>query len=199
MAEGSPWSVAVRTHARPAKNPPQGRELRNTRALDAGRAQLRSCKSPRGPCVSTVRHFRMPCRSSATLDHSSPRAWQPIRLRPFSKVRNWGSGRMRAGEPKPMIRFASPRGARGVSMIEVLVAIVIFSLGLLGLAMMQLKGASFTKDSGARSVAVLQARSLADRMQANPTALAEYATATSTGGIPGYTDCSPNCTSTQVA
>lgn len=67
-----------------------------------------------------------------------------------------------------MVRFASPRGARGVSMIEVLVAIVIFSLGLLGLALMQLKGANFTKDSAARSVAVLQARSLADRMQANP-------------------------------
>ncbi|MGH9644448.1 MAG: type IV pilus modification protein PilV [Terriglobales bacterium] len=67
-----------------------------------------------------------------------------------------------------MIRFASPRHARGVSLIEVLVAIVIFSLGLIGLALMQLKGATFTKEASARTMAVLQARSLADRMEANP-------------------------------
>ena len=71
-----------------------------------------------------------------------------------------------------MIRSTSPRGARGVSMIEVLVAIVIFSLGLIGLALMELKGATFTKEAGARTAAVLQARSLVDRMQANPAGVA---------------------------
>jgi len=99
-----------------------------------------------------------------------------------------------------MIHFASPRGARGVSMIEVLVAIVIFSLGLIGLALMQLKGATFTKDSGARSVAVLQARSLADRMQANPTGVAAGDYVWAGGTPPTYTDCSSSaCTSAQVA
>lgn len=100
-----------------------------------------------------------------------------------------------------MIRFASPRGARGVSMIEVLVAVVIFSLGLLGLALMQLKGATFTKDSGARSAAVLLARSLADRMQANPQGVSDgdYVF-TSGSSIPAYTDCSSTaCTPAQVA
>ena len=67
-----------------------------------------------------------------------------------------------------MFRSAPVRAVRGVSLIEVLVAIVIFSLGLLGLAMMELKGATFTKESGSRTAAILQARSLADRMQANP-------------------------------
>jgi type IV pilus assembly protein PilV len=57
---------------------------------------------------------------------------------------------------------------RGVSLIEVLVAIVIFSVGVLGIALMQVKGAQYTKQSGARTVAVLQARSLAEAMRANP-------------------------------
>lgn len=99
-----------------------------------------------------------------------------------------------------MIGFVSPRAARGVSMIEVLVAIVIFSLGLLGLALMQLRGATFTKDSGARSVAVLQARSLADRMQANPQGVSDGDYVWTGGTPPTYTDCSSSaCTSAQVA
>ena len=67
-----------------------------------------------------------------------------------------------------MFRPAPARAVRGVSLIEVLVAIVIFSLGLLGLALMEIKGATFTKEAGARTAAILQARSLVDRMQANP-------------------------------
>lgn len=57
---------------------------------------------------------------------------------------------------------------RGVSLIEVLVAMLIFSIGVLGIALMQIKGAQYTKQSGVRTVAVLQARSLADAMRANP-------------------------------
>lgn len=57
---------------------------------------------------------------------------------------------------------------RGVSLIEVLVAMLIFSIGVLGIALMQIKGAQYTKQAGARTVVVLQARSLADAMRANP-------------------------------
>jgi type IV pilus assembly protein PilV len=57
---------------------------------------------------------------------------------------------------------------RGVSLIEVLVAMLIFSIGVLGIALMQIKGAQYTKQAGARTVAVLQARSLSDAMRANP-------------------------------
>jgi len=57
---------------------------------------------------------------------------------------------------------------RGVSLIEVMVAVVIFSVAVLGIALLQLKGAQYTKQSGVRTVAVLQARSLADAMRANP-------------------------------
>lgn len=57
---------------------------------------------------------------------------------------------------------------RGVSLIEVLVAVVLFSVGVLGIALMQIKGSQYSKQAGARTVAVLQARSLADAMRANP-------------------------------
>ncbi|WP_109124797.1 type IV pilus modification protein PilV [Dyella sp. C11] len=57
---------------------------------------------------------------------------------------------------------------RGDSLIEVLVAIVIFSIGVLGVALMQLKGMQYTKQSGSRTTAIQQARSLADAMRANP-------------------------------
>ncbi|HEY3520233.1 MAG TPA: type IV pilus modification protein PilV [Rhodanobacteraceae bacterium] len=101
-----------------------------------------------------------------------------------------------------MFRSAPASAVRGVSMIEVLVAIVVFSIGLLGIALMQVRGATFTKDSGARSMAVVQARSLADRMQANPTGVADddYVWNSATQGIPGYTDCSSvTCSPKQVA
>lgn len=56
---------------------------------------------------------------------------------------------------------------RGVSLIEVLVAVVVFSVGILALALLQTKGAQFTKESGSRTAAIIQARSLADAMRAN--------------------------------
>ncbi|MDF4004487.1 type IV pilus modification protein PilV [Luteibacter sp. PPL552] len=67
-----------------------------------------------------------------------------------------------------MNRQSSPGAQRGVSLIEVMVAILVFSLGMVGLALMQLRGAQFTRESGARSAAVSLARSLADAMRANP-------------------------------
>lgn len=57
---------------------------------------------------------------------------------------------------------------RGVSLIEVMVAVVVFSIGVLGIALLQMKGAQFSKQSGARTIAILEARSLADAMRANP-------------------------------
>jgi|SRR5690348_32333 len=83
-----------------------------------------------------------------------------------------------------MFRSAPARAVRGVSMIEVLVAVVIFSLGLLGLALMELKGATFTKEAGARTAAILQARSLVDRMQANPAGVENGDYVWTSGGSP---------------
>lgn len=95
-----------------------------------------------------------------------------------------------------MIGSAPMRAVRGVSLIEVLVAIVIFSLGVLGLALMELKGATFTKEAGARTAAVLQARSLVDRMQANPTGVAEGAYNWTQATMP--TNCSAEADASSV-
>lgn len=66
----------------------------------------------------------------------------------------------------------APRGQRGVSLIEVMVAIVVFGIGLLGLGLMQMKGAQFTKEAGSRGNAVVQVRSLLDAMRSNHAAAA---------------------------
>lgn len=62
----------------------------------------------------------------------------------------------------------SRRAAAGVSLIEVMVAILVFSIGMLGLALLQIKGAQYTRESSSRSTAVGLARSLAESMRANP-------------------------------
>lgn len=60
------------------------------------------------------------------------------------------------------------RAVRGVSLIEVMVAILVFSIGVLGLALLQIRGAQFTREAGSRSTAIALARSLAEAMRANP-------------------------------
>lgn len=57
--------------------------------------------------------------------------------------------------------------ARGVTLIEVLVALVIVAVGLLGLAGLQVRGLSIQKDAHGRAIATQMALDLADRMRAN--------------------------------
>jgi len=57
---------------------------------------------------------------------------------------------------------------RGFTLLEVLVALVILSIGLLGLAAMQASALSSTHGSQLESMVAIQARSLADAMSANP-------------------------------
>jgi type IV pilus assembly protein PilV len=59
------------------------------------------------------------------------------------------------------------RPHQGFTLIEVLIAIVIFSIGLLGIAGLQIAGMRFTHGSQLRSIATLQAESMADLMRAN--------------------------------
>jgi type IV pilus assembly protein PilV len=49
-----------------------------------------------------------------------------------------------------------------------MVAILVFSIGMLGLALLQMKGAKFTRESASRTSAIILARSLAESMRANP-------------------------------
>lgn len=55
----------------------------------------------------------------------------------------------------------------GFTLLEVLIAIVIFSIGLLGIAGLQVAGMRFTHGSQLRAVATMQAENLVDRMRAN--------------------------------
>jgi len=64
--------------------------------------------------------------------------------------------------------IAPPRAQRGFNLLEVLIAIVVLSIGLIGLGLLELKGVQYTRDSYARTQAAILAESLADRMRANP-------------------------------
>ena len=69
--------------------------------------------------------------------------------------------------PVPNHRMASPRQLRGVGMIEVLVAIVILTFGMLGLAGLQSRILSFNQSSLYRSQATALTDDILDRMRAD--------------------------------
>lgn len=61
----------------------------------------------------------------------------------------------------------SPKQAAGFSLIEVLVALVVLSVGLLGLAALQSNAVGFNRDAYLRSQATILSYDIADRMRAN--------------------------------
>jgi len=61
----------------------------------------------------------------------------------------------------------SKRGAGGFSLVEVMVALIVVSIGLLGLAKMETVALASTTVAGARSLAAIEAASLASMMHAN--------------------------------
>lgn len=96
------------------------------------------------------------------------------------------------------------RRARGVTLIEVLVTMVIVAVGLLGLAGMQVRGLSIQKDAHGRAIATQLALDIADRMRSNVGAVANYAFTTGypTGAYsaPTAPDCeAATCTAVQQA
>jgi type IV pilus assembly protein PilV len=65
-------------------------------------------------------------------------------------------------------RVPASKGVAGFSLIEVMVALVVCAIGLLGLAKMESLALSSTNIAGSRSIAAIQAASLAAAMHANP-------------------------------
>lgn len=74
---------------------------------------------------------------------------------------------MRA-DPRRFRRSSSPR-PRGFTLIEVLVALIIIAIGLLGIAKIQALAYSSTGTASIRSLAAIEAASLASAMRANRT------------------------------
>ena len=68
--------------------------------------------------------------------------------------------------------------SRGFSLVEVLIALVIMSIGMLGIAGLYVQSLQAGRTSMLRHHAVTLAGDIADRIRANPTAGAAYAAAT---------------------
>ena len=93
---------------------------------------------------------------------------------------------------------------RGFTMLEALIAILILSIGLLGLAGIFVSGAQYTKSANLRTLATQLAYDMADRMRANVPALMILNPAKPWYHMPTavHTNCyqaAPICTSQQMA
>ena len=70
---------------------------------------------------------------------------------------------------------ARPSSSRGATLLEVLIAVVVLAIGLLGFAALQSTSLQSGHSSYQRSQATWLAYDMLDRMRANPDNLAEYA------------------------
>ena len=93
-------------------------------------------------------------------------------------------------------RAAARRGSRGFTLVEVLIALVIMSIGMLGIAGLYLHGIQAGRTSVFRHHAITLAGDIADRIRANPMAGVNYQAA---GQDFGCVDGTVNCTATQMA
>lgn len=98
----------------------------------------------------------------------------------------------------------SPDNQSGFTLLEVLIALLILSIGLLGLASLQTNGLRSNQMASMRTTATQLAYDIADRMRANPGGVDAQnyviATGDSDPTIPGGENCeSTTCTSAQMA
>ncbi len=91
------------------------------------------------------------------------------------------------------IPFRHSLPGRGFSLIEVLIALIIMSVGMLGIAGLYVQGMQAGRTSVFRHNAVTLAGDVADRIRANPSAGATYAAGVGADKncVNGGIDCSP--------
>lgn len=90
-----------------------------------------------------------------------------------------------------MSAVSSSRKSQGFSMIEVLVALVVLAIGLLGFALLQTMNLRFTQSANYRTQATNLAYDLLDQMRANRYQAAWYTTAASfNAGAVSNIECS---------
>lgn len=87
----------------------------------------------------------------------------------------------------------NPSRQRGVSLIEVLVAVMIFSIGLVGLAGLLIMATRSNQAAYLRTQVVFLAHNMADRMSANPSAV--WDGSYNSTGYPVATAVTTNCDS----
>ena len=88
----------------------------------------------------------------------------------------------------------------GFGLLEVLVSLIVLSVGLLGLAGLQATAMRFNHDAEMRSQVIVQAYAMADRMRANRTGVIDgnYDNLSGTpASTPSCTSCSPADTATR--
>jgi type IV pilus assembly protein PilV len=92
-----------------------------------------------------------------------------------------------------MIIYSTSDRQRGFSLVEVLITLVIMSVGMLGIAGLYVQSMQAGRTSMFRHHAVTLAGDVADRIRANPTADIAYAAAVGVdnGCVLGGVDCSP--------
>jgi type IV pilus assembly protein PilV len=98
------------------------------------------------------------------------------------------------------------RTQRGMSLVEVLVALVVLSVGMLGIAVMFVQSVRSSRSAILRTQAVNLVSDMADRVRANANAQGAYDT-DEYGGAPAVQNCAPegetrsgiNCNSEQLA
>lgn len=92
---------------------------------------------------------------------------------------------------------------RGVTLVEVLIAVVVLSIGLLGASSLQLASRRANFESVQRSQATALAQDMIERMRANEVSLSDYTAAgagrTLTGTTMPAVDCTSPCTPAQLA
>lgn len=73
------------------------------------------------------------------------------------------------------IGFSSAARARGFTLIEVMIAVLVLAIGLLGFALLQTMNVRFTQSANYRTQATNLAYDLLDQMRANRLTAADYA------------------------
>ena len=83
---------------------------------------------------------------------------------------------------------------KGFTLIEVLIAFVILSVGLLGIVNLQAMSKTFTHQAMQRTMAVSLADAIVERIRVNPAGLAVYTGSATVGGGTKGAEPAPNCT-----
>ena len=91
-----------------------------------------------------------------------------------------------------MLKVSTKTAVKGFTLVEVLIALIIMSIGMLGIAGLYVHSMNAGRTSIFRHQAVNLAGDIADRIRANPSGGAEYQTGTAAdkGCIDGTVDCS---------